>query len=74
VSGKTRNRIAFNQVKVPLFGNTKAGGFGSHKGKVNSLNAEKFIKPMERNLKQFGCSMSTVPVGIGIVYVLLGGV
>jgi hypothetical protein len=72
-NGKTRTRLAFNQVRVPLFGMAKAGGFGSSKGKVSSLNAEKFIKPIERDLKQFGCSVSTTPIGVGLVYVLLGG-
>jgi hypothetical protein len=72
-NGKTRTRLAFNQVKVPLFGLAKAGGFGSHKGKVNSLNAEKFVKPIEKDLRQFGCSVSTTPVGVGLVYVLIGG-
>lgn len=72
-NGKTRTRLAFNQVRVPLFGKAKAGGFGSSKGKMKSLNAESFIKTIEPDMKRLGMSVSTYPVGVGTVYVTLGG-
>lgn len=63
--GKTRNRLAFEQVRFPLFGKA---AFGRQK----AINAEGFIKPISTFLGQFGLSVSTTPVGIGKVYVVLG--
>lgn len=63
---KSRTRLAFNQMKMPLFGK---GKFGS---KQRALDASSFIKGMEKDLASFGISMSTVPVGIGKVLVTLG--
>ena len=63
--GKTRNRLAFEQVRFPLFGKA---AFGRQK----AINAEGFIKPISTCLGQFGLSVSTTPVGIGKVYVVLG--
>lgn len=65
-SGKTRNRLAYDQVRFPLFGKGKFGG------KAKALNMEGFIKPITSFLSQFGVSVATVPVGIGRAYVVLG--
>lgn len=63
---KTRTRLAFNQVKMPLFGKGKFGN------KPKALDASSFIKGMEKDLASFGVSMSTTPIGIGKVLVTLG--
>ncbi|MDE6144057.1 MAG: hypothetical protein K2F94_08295 [Muribaculaceae bacterium] len=72
-SGKSRVRMAFNQVRIPLFGKAKTGGFGSSKGKVKALDAESFIKGISPDLEALGISMSTTPIGLGKVLVTLGG-
>jgi len=66
-NGKSRVRLAFEQVRFPLFGKSKFGG------KAKALNAEGFIKPITSFLSQFDISVATTPVGIGKVYVVLGG-
>lgn len=62
-----RVRLVFEQVRFPLTGK---GRFG---GKARAINAEGFVKPIGSFLSQFGVSVSTVPSGIGKVYVVLGG-
>ena len=66
IEGQTRNRLAFDQVRFPLFGNSKFGG------KPKALDAQGFIRPIERFLAQFNISCAFVPVGIGKVFVILG--
>lgn len=66
-AGKTRTRLAFEQVRFPLFGKSKFGG------KQKAINMEQFIKSISAFLAPFGLSVSTVPVGIGRAYVVLGG-
>ena len=66
-NGKTRNRLSYEQVRFPLFGNSKFGG------KPKAINMDGFIKPITSFLSQFGLSVSTTPVGIGKAYVVLGG-
>ena len=65
--GKSRVRLVYEQVRFPLFGKS---GFG---GRQKAINAETFVKPINKFLSQFGVSVSTKPVGIGKVYVVLGG-
>ncbi len=64
---KTRVRLVYDQVRFPLLGKAKFGG------KAKGINAEGFIKPITQFLGQFGLSVSTHPIGIGKVYVILGG-
>lgn len=66
-SQKTRVRLSYEQVRFPLFGKGKFGG------KQRAINADGFIKPISSFLSQFGISVSTTPIGIGKVYVILGG-
>ena len=68
LNGKSRARLAFEQVRFPLFGKGKFGG------KAKAINAEGFVKPISSFLSQFGVSVSTVPSGIGKVYIVLGGI
>ena len=68
MNGKSRARLAFEQVRFPLFGKGKFGG------KAKAINAEGFVKPISSFLSQFGVSVSTVPSGIGKVYIVLGGI
>lgn len=65
--GKTRVRLAYNQVRFPLYAKGKFGG------RQKGINAEGFIRPIGQFLSQFGVSVSTTPIGIGKVYVVLGG-
>lgn len=64
---KSRARLAFNQVRMPLFGKAKFGD------KPRALDAASFIKGLEKDLEAMGISMSTTPLGIGKVIVTLGG-
>lgn len=64
---KSRVRLVYEQVRFPLFGKAKFGG------KAKAINAEGFVKPISQFLSQFGLSVSTQPVGIGKVYVIIGG-
>ena len=66
LSGKSRTRISYEQVRFPLIGRGKFGG------KQKAINMEGFIKSIESFLSQFGISVSTTPVGIGKAYVVLG--
>lgn len=67
LNGKSRVRLAFEQVRFPLYGKGKFGG------KAKAINAESFVKPISSFLSQFGISVSTSPSGIGKVYLVLGG-
>ena len=64
--GKSRVRLAYEQVRFPLYGKSK---FGSRQ---RAINAEGFIRPIGDFLSRFGLSVSTTPIGIGKVYVVLG--
>ena len=66
-SSKSSVRLHFEQVRFPLFAK---GRFG---GKPRAINAESFIKPISSFLTQFGISTTTRPIGLGKVYVILGG-
>lgn len=66
-NGKTRTRLSYEQVRFPLFAKAKFGG------KPRAINMDSFIKPITNFLSQFGISVSTTPIGIGKVYVVLGG-
>lgn len=70
---KSRESMRLDQVRFPLFAQVAAGGFGSKKGKVKALTMEEFVKPISRDLSRFGISVTTVPIGQGSVYVVLGG-
>lgn len=70
---KSRESMRLDQVRFPLLAQVAAGGFGSKKGKVKALTMEEFVKPIARDLKQFGVSVTTVPIGQGSVFVVLGG-
>lgn len=70
---KSRETLRFDQVRFPLFSAVAAGGFGSKKGKVKAQTMESFIKPISRDLARFGVSVTTVPIGQGQAYVVLGG-
>lgn len=70
---KSRESLRFDQVRFPLFASTAAGSFGSRKGKVKAQTMESFIKPISKDLSIFNISVTTVPVGQGIVYIVLGG-
>ena len=65
--GKSRVRLAYEQVRIPLYGKAKFGG------RQRAINAEGFIRPIGEFLSDFGLSISTTPVGIGKVYVVIGG-
>lgn len=64
---KSRTRLTFEQVRFPLIGKSTFGG------RKKGINAEGFVRPISSFLSQFGISVSTTPVGIGKVYVVLGG-
>lgn len=70
---KSRETLSFDQVRFPLFATVSAGGFGSKKGKVKSQTMESFIAPIARDLQRFGVSVTTVPIGQGQAYIVLGG-
>ncbi len=65
-TGKTRNRLSFEEVRFPMFGESKFGG------KPKALDIEEFMKPINGFLAQFGISCSSHPSGIGKVYIVLG--
>ena len=65
-SGRARNRLAFEQVRFPMFGESKFGG------RPKSLDIQGFMRPIEKFLSQFGISCSFQPIGIGKVYIVLG--
>ena len=62
----SRVRLSFEQVRFPLLGKSKFGG------RQRGINAEGFVRPIGSFLSQFGVSVSTTPVGIGKVFVVLG--
>lgn len=66
-TAKSSIRLQFEQVRFPLFAK---GRFG---GKQRAINAEGFVKSISSFLSQFGISTTTRPVGLGKVYVILGG-
>ena len=70
---KSRESLVFDQVRFPLFAAVAAGGFGSKSGKVKAQTMESFIRPLERELRKMGMNMTTVPVGQGYTYVVIGG-
>ncbi|MDE6329182.1 MAG: hypothetical protein K2L83_00555 [Muribaculaceae bacterium] len=70
---KSRESLQYDQVRFPLFGKVAAGGFGSKKGKEKALTMESFVAPIAQDLKPFNVSVTTVPIGQGTVYVMLGG-
>ena len=63
---KSRVKLSFEQVRFPLSGKAK---FGSRQ---KAINTEGFVRPISTFLSNFGVSVSTTPVGIGKVYVVLG--
>ncbi len=73
VKHKSRESLVVDQVRFPLFGNVAAGGFGSKKGRVKAQTMESFIKPLEQELRALGLNMTTVPIGQGYAYVVIGG-
>ncbi len=70
---KSRESLTFRQVRFPLFAKVAAGGFGSKKGKVKAQSMESFVKPLESELRRLGMNMTTVPIGQGSVYCVIGG-
>lgn len=70
---KSRETLRYDQVRFPLFAAVAAGGFGSKKGKVKSQTMESFVSPIARDLARFNVSVTTVPIGQGSVYIVLGG-
>lgn len=66
LSDVTDNRMEFEQVRFPMFGN----GFG---GVPQALDMRGFMKPISKFLEQFGISCKINPVGLGKVYIVLGG-
>ncbi|MDE6271391.1 MAG: hypothetical protein K2M31_00085 [Muribaculaceae bacterium] len=70
---KSRESLTFRQVRFPLFAQVAAGGFGSKKGKVKAQSMESFVKPLEAELRRLGMNMTTVPIGQGSVYCVIGG-
>lgn len=66
LDGKTRNRLAFEQVRFPLFSQGKFGG------KPQALDMMGFMRPIERFLSQFHISANFVPSGLGKVTIILG--
>lgn len=65
--GKSRVRLAFEQVRFPLYGKAKFGN------RQRSINAEGFIRQIDSFLGQFGLSVVSKPIGIGKAYIVIGG-
>lgn len=70
---KSRESMRYDQVRFPLFSSVAAGGFGSSKGRTKAMTMENFIAPISRELSKFNVSVTTVPIGQGGAYVVLGG-
>lgn len=70
---KSRETLRFDQVRFPLVAKAAAGKFGSSKGKTRSMTMESFISAISNDLAQLGISVTTVPIGQGMAYVVLGG-
>lgn len=69
---RTRQTLAFDQVRFPLVGKVAKGGFGSKKGHVKSLTMDSFIRAIERDLAPMGISVTVQPIGQGYAFVVLG--
>lgn len=62
----SKSSMKFDQVRIPLVGK---GAFGRR----TALSMESFLKSgLPSLLEQYGISVSTHPVGIGMVYIILG--
>ena len=70
---KSRETLRYDQVRFPLVAAAAAGGFGSKKGRQRAQTMESFMSPISRDLSRFGISVTTVPIGQGSVYIVLGG-
>lgn len=65
-SKQSKVSMKFDQVRIPLVGK---GTFG----RTMALSMESFVKNgLSKLLEQYGISVSTHPVGIGMVYITLG--
>lgn len=70
---KSRETLRYDQVRFPLVAQVAAGGFGSKKGKTKAQTMETFITPIAKDLERFNISVTTVPIGQGAAYIVLGG-
>ena len=70
---KSRETLRYDQVRFPLVSQVASGGFGSKKGKMKAQTMETFISPIAADLGKFNISVTTVPIGQGSVYIVLGG-
>lgn len=70
---KSRESLRYDQVKFPLVATASPGGFGSKKGRQKALTMESFMAPISNDLRNFNISITTVPIGQGAVYIVLGG-
>ncbi|MCH5230858.1 MAG: hypothetical protein J1F43_03600 [Muribaculaceae bacterium] len=70
---KSRETLRYDQVRFPLVSQVASGGFGSKKGKTKAQTMETFISPIAKELDRFNISMTTVPIGQGSAYIVLGG-
>lgn len=70
---KSRETLRYDQVRFPLEAQVAAGGFGSKKGKTKAQTMETFITPIAKDLERFNISVTTVPIGQGAAYIVLGG-
>lgn len=70
---KSRESLRFDQVRFPLVAKATAGGFGSKKGRTRAQTMESFISQISNDLGRLGVSVTTVPIGQGMAYVVLGG-
>ena len=70
---KSRETLRYDQVRFPLFSQVASGGFGSKKGKTKAQTMETFISPIAKDLGRFNVSVTTVPIGQGSAYIVLGG-
>ena len=70
---KSRETLRYDQVRFPLVSKVAAGGFGSKKGKTKAQTMETFISPIANDLGRFNISVTTVPIGQGSAFIVLGG-
>lgn len=70
---KSKVSNQFLQVRIPLFGEARKGGFGSKSGKRRAQSAETFVKPIADKIASSGISVSVTPIGVGSAIVVLGG-
>ncbi len=70
---KSKVSNQYLQVRIPLFGTAKKGGFGSRSGKRRAQSAESFVKPIADKLAASGLSVSVTPIGVGSAIVVIGG-